>query len=186
MSAQTCFDITVARPFLFLSSLKIFQSKFFPLSHFPLTFHYSIKLKHEVDLKSFLCTWVWTKVGLKSFLSPLQRPFERSSMIFSQVRISLSPSPLSMGHRMIWVLWYNFCLVLVSVLKWVFLHGLIFDLSFFLYFLFYWSAPGSFFSLSVFYWSGPFFLSCGMKFMWPICLIDELKLPFVYIKLPFV
>ena len=54
------------RPFLFLSSLKIFQPKFSPLSHFPLTFHYSIKSKHEVGLKSFLCNWVWTEVGLKS------------------------------------------------------------------------------------------------------------------------
>ena len=41
------------------------------------------KLKHEVGLKSFLYTWVWTEVGLKSFLCPLQKPFEGSFVIFS-------------------------------------------------------------------------------------------------------
>ena len=140
MSAQTCLilplQIQGRRPFLFLSSLKIFQLKFFPLSHFPLTFHYFMKSKHKVGLRSFLCNWVWTEVGLKSFLCPSQRPFEHSSMIFSQVRISLSPSPSSMT-----IVWFGYCgiifidfcpRVLVSVLKWVFLHGLIFDLSFFL------------------------------------------------------
>ena len=51
MSAQTSLTLPLQiqrRPFLFLSSLKIFQPKFSPLSHFPLTFHYSIKSKHEV------------------------------------------------------------------------------------------------------------------------------------------
>ena len=57
----------------FLTSLKIFQPKFSPLSHFPLTFHYSIKSKHEVGLKSFLCNWVWTEVGLKSKTSRIHR-----------------------------------------------------------------------------------------------------------------
>ena len=134
------------RPFLFLSSLKIFQPKFSPLSHFPLTFHYSIKSKHEVGLKSFLCTWIWTEVGLKSFLCPLQRHL--NTVLWSSPRCVYLYLPLhcQWPFELKWVLWYfsvrcvflcplqrpfEMKWVLVSVLKWVFLHGLIFNLSFF-------------------------------------------------------
>ena len=161
MSAQTSLTLPLQiqrRPFLFLSSLKIFQPKFSPLSHFPLTFRYSIKSKHEVgspkkkkkearsgfevSAPGSKLKWVW-----RTYICPLQRPFERNLWSFPRCVYLYLPLHCQWPFELKWVLWYfsvrcvllcplqrpfEMKWVLVSVLKWVFLHGLIFNLSFFL------------------------------------------------------
>ena len=58
------------RPFLFLSSLKIFQPKFSPLSHFPLTFHYSSNRSTKWVWSHFFAPrselkWVWNHFSVR-------------------------------------------------------------------------------------------------------------------------
>ena len=144
----------------FLTSLKIFQQNFAPfltsLSSSCLTFHLLHQISASRDLNRstkpswFLCIWI--RIGIPRCLSLVSSELElchhcknRSihlcDLLPSAVYISISLSIVS-DHCMIWVLWYNFCFidfcpwVLVCVLKWVFLHGLIFDLSFFFIYFF--------------------------------------------------
>ena len=120
MSAQTCFDITVANSRAKTISLSQFPQNISAKISPPFSLPSHISLLHQIEawsgfeVISLHLDLNWS--GFEIISLSVAKTFEHSSVIFSQVRISLSPSPLSMT-----IVWFGYCGI-ISVL-FIFAHG---------------------------------------------------------------
>ena len=146
LSKKVCIELTYQKK----------NKKLSPLSHFPQNISAKIfppfSLPSHISLLHQIEAWSGFEVislhldlnwsGFEIISLSVAKTFEHSSVIFSQVRISLSPSPLSMT-----IVWFGYCDI-ISVLL-IFAHG------------YWWVCWSGFFSLD----SSSIFLSfCNFCF----------------------